>query len=129
MSQWRKMFQYPYIVYYWPKLQAGRFRVYIFVYQITKIRALGLHNSLRHADNKKYFSGLSPTRNRREAHIFHLGREEEKIWRCFCQEKCNFIMISEFKYGQTWKIWPSPLSLSIYSTIKYSFYSHISEAN
>ena len=25
-------------------------------------------------------------------------------------------MINEFKYGQTWKIWPSPLSLSLYST-------------
>ena len=27
-------------------------------------------------------------------------------------------MISEFKYCQTWKIWPSPLSLSLYSTFK-----------
>ena len=27
-------------------------------------------------------------------------------------------MINEFKYGQTWKIWPSTLSLSLYSTIK-----------
>ena len=26
-------------------------------------------------------------------------------------------MINEFKYGQTWKIWPSPLSLSLYSTL------------
>ena len=25
-------------------------------------------------------------------------------------------MINEFKSGQTWKIWPSPLSLSLYST-------------
>ena len=25
-------------------------------------------------------------------------------------------MINEFRYGQTWKIWPSPLSLSLYST-------------
>ena len=24
-------------------------------------------------------------------------------------------MINEFKYGQIWKIWPSPLSLSLYS--------------
>ena len=29
-------------------------------------------------------------------------------------------MINEFKYGQTWKIRPSPLSLSIYSTFKLS---------
>ena len=27
-------------------------------------------------------------------------------------------MIDEFKYGQTWKIWRSPLSLSLYSTFK-----------
>ena len=27
-------------------------------------------------------------------------------------------MINEFKYRQTWKIWPSPLSLSLYSTFK-----------
>ena len=25
-------------------------------------------------------------------------------------------MINEFKYGQTWKIWPFQLSLSLYST-------------
>ena len=24
-------------------------------------------------------------------------------------------MINEFKYGQIWKIWPSPFSLSLYS--------------
>ena len=28
-------------------------------------------------------------------------------------------MINEFKYGQTWKIWQSPLSLSLYSTFDY----------
>ena len=27
-------------------------------------------------------------------------------------------MINEFKYGQTWKIWSSPLSVSLYSTFK-----------
>ena len=27
-------------------------------------------------------------------------------------------MINEFKYGQTWKIWPSTISLSLYSTFK-----------
>ena len=27
-------------------------------------------------------------------------------------------MINEFKYGQTWKIWPSPLSLSLYNPFK-----------
>ena len=28
------------------------------------------------------------------------------------------IMINEFIYGQTWKNWPSPLSLSLYSAFK-----------
>ena len=27
-------------------------------------------------------------------------------------------MINELKYGETWKIWPSSLSLSLYSTFK-----------
>ena len=33
----------------------------------------------------------------------------------------QIIMINEFKYGQTWKIWRSPLSLSLYSTFNYDF--------
>ena len=44
----------------------------------------------------------------------------------FWLRKGNFIMINEFKYGQTWKIWPSPLSLSLYSTFK-EFYPPITE--
>ena len=32
-------------------------------------------------------------------------------------------MIDEFKYGHTRKIWPSPLSLSLYSTFKTSNYA------
>ena len=36
----------------------------------------------------------------------------------FLLTKGNFIMINGFRYGQTWKIWPSPLSLSLYSTFK-----------
>ena len=27
-------------------------------------------------------------------------------------------MINEFKYGETWKIWSSPISLSLYSSFK-----------
>ena len=69
-----------------------------------KNRGPGLYNSLRHADNRKYFSGLSLMRNRREEHMLYLAREMEKIWRCSSSEKGNFIMFNEFKYGQTWKI-------------------------
>ena len=49
------------------------------------------------------------------AHVL-LDEGSGKIWTCFCWEKGNFLMINEFKYGQTWKIWPSPLSLWLYST-------------
>ena len=36
-------------------------------------------------------------------------------------------MINEFKSGQTWKIWPSPLSLSLYSTFnKFHYFSSCS---
>ena len=82
--------------------------LYIHVYRITKNWGPGPNNSLRHADNR-YFLGLSLTRNQREAHMFC----------CSCSEKSNFIMINKFKYVQTWKIWPSPLSLSLYNPFKY----------
>ena len=94
--------------------------VYIDVYKIIKNWGPGPYNSLRHADNRKYFSGLSLTRNRREAHMFNFAREVGKFG-CFCWEKGNFIMINEFKHGQTWKVWPSPLSSSLYSTFKLTF--------
>ena len=32
-------------------------------------------------------------------------------------------MINEFKHGQTCKIWPFPLSLSLYSTFKCVYYN------
>ena len=53
--------------------------IYIHVYRITKNWGPGPYNALRHADNKRYFSGHSLTRNRREAHIFYLAREVEKF--------------------------------------------------
>ena len=89
--------------------------VYIHVYRITKNWGPGPYNSLRHADNRRYFSGLSLTRNRREAHMFYLAREVGKFGHVLAEKKSNFTMINEFKYGQTWKIWPSPLSLSLYN--------------
>ena len=47
-----------------------------------------------------------------------LSKGSGKIWTCSCWEKGNFVMINKFRFGQTWKIWPSPLSLSLYSTFK-----------
>ena len=38
----------------------------------------GPYNSLRHADNRKYFPGLSLTQSQREAHMFYLAREVGK---------------------------------------------------
>ena len=61
-------------------------RIKIHVYQI-KNWGPGPYNSLCHADNRKYFLGLSLTQNRREAHMFYLVKEEGKIWTCSCWEK------------------------------------------
>ena len=93
--------------------------VYIHVYKIIKKWGTSPYNSLRHADNRKCFSGLSLMRNQREPLMFYLAREVGKFWTCSCWEKGNFIMINKFRYGQTWKILPSPLSLSLYSTFKH----------
>ena len=93
--------------------------VYIRAYEKIKNWGRGPYNSLRHADNRKYFSGLSLTRNRREALMFYLAREVGIFGHALAEKKV-ILMINEFKYGQTWKIWPSPLSLSLYSTFKAS---------
>ena len=84
--------------------------IYIHVYWIAKNWEPGPHNSLRHVDNRRYISGLSLTRNRREAHMFHLVREVG-----------IYIMIIQFKHGKTWEIWPSPLSLSLCNPLLYFF--------
>ena len=90
--------------------------MYIHVYQVIKNRGPGPYNSLRHPDNRKYFSVLSLSREIEGKRTFYLAKEVGKIWRCSCWEKGNFIMINQFKYGQTWTIWHFPLSLSLYST-------------
>ena len=89
---------------------------YTHVYHIIKNRGPGPYNYLHQADDRKYISGLSPMQNQREVHMFYLAREVGKIYRCSRWEKGNFIMINEFKYGKTWKLWLSSHSLSLYST-------------
>ena len=42
---------------------------------IKRSRTWSVKFSLRHTENSKYFSGLSLTRNQREAHMFDLARE------------------------------------------------------
>ena len=75
-------------------------RVYIQVYHIRKNRGPGPYNSLRHANNRRYFSGLSLTRNRREAHV-SLGEESGKNLEIFLLRKrylynSNTLLISRF---------------------------------
>ena len=60
--------------------------VYIHVYQIRKNGGLGPYNSLSHADNRRYFSGLSLMQNRCEKHIL-LGEEKEKFGHVFAEKK------------------------------------------
>ena len=91
--------------------------VYIHVYRITKNWGPGPYSSLRHGDNKIFFGSLSNAKSKGSGHVL-LGEGSGKICTCSCWEKDYFIMINEFKYGQTWNIWPSLLSLSIYSTFK-----------
>ena len=54
--------------------------------------------------------------------MFYLAWEVGKIWICPCGEKGNVVSINEFKYGQAWKIWPSPLSLSLRSTFNDTYF-------
>ena len=63
--------------------------VYIHVCQIIRNQGPGPYNSLRHADNRKYFSSLSLMQNQREAHMFYLAREVGKNWWCSSWEKGN----------------------------------------
>ena len=85
----------------WPELQTEIFGVYIHVHQIIKNGRPGPYNSLRHADNKKYFSGLFQTRSWREVHMFHLAREVGKVWRCSCWENGSFILIVSSNMAKT----------------------------
>ena len=61
--------------------------VYIHVYRITKNCGPGPFNPLCHSDNRRYFSGLSLTRNRREVHMFYLAREVGKSGHGLAEKK------------------------------------------
>ena len=63
--------------------------VYIHVYQITKNRRPGPYNSLCHADNRRYFLGLSITQNRREVHMLYLAREVGKFGHVLAEQKAT----------------------------------------
>ena len=61
--------------------------VYIHVHQITKNGRPGPYNSVCHADNRRYFLGLSLMQNRREAHMFYLAREVGKFGHVIAEKK------------------------------------------
>ena len=67
---------------------------YIHVYQIIKNRGPGPYNSLRHAYNRKYLSGLSLMWNQGETHMFYMAREVGKMWGCSCWEKGNLWLMN-----------------------------------
>ena len=61
--------------------------VYIHAYQIIKDQGPGPNNSLCHADNRKYFSGLSNAKSKGSVHVLldiYLTRKVGKIWGCSC---------------------------------------------
>ena len=60
---------------------------YIHAYRITKNWGPGPYNSLRHADNRRYFSGLSLMQNWSEAHMFYLMKEVGKFGHVFAAKK------------------------------------------
>ena len=70
---------------------------------IIKNRRPGPYNSLRHADNRKYFPSLSNTKSKGNPHV-SLGQGSGKDLELFLLIKGNFTLISEFKYGQIGKI-------------------------
>ena len=68
--------------------------VYIHAYQITKIWGPSPYNSLRHADNRRYFSGLSIIQNPREAHMFYLARELGKFGHVLAEKKVTLWLMN-----------------------------------
>ena len=60
--------------------------VYIQFCQIKKLGP-GPYISLHHADSRRCFSGLSLTRNRKEAHMFYLAREVGKFGHVLAEKK------------------------------------------
>ena len=56
-----------------------------------------------------------------EVHMFYLAREVGKFGHVIAEKKGNFEMINEFRCGQTWKFWPSPLSFHFTVTLKTEY--------
>ena len=66
---------------------------YIHVYRITKNWGPGPYNSLRHADDRRYFSGLSLAQNRRKTHMLYLAREVGKFGHVLAEKKVTLKLL------------------------------------
>ena len=120
IKSWRrkKKLHKPIIKIYWPELQARRFYVCIFMsIKLLKIEDLVRTILYIMLIIEKNFQVSLYCEIKGKGTCFTCWGKWEN-WTFSCWEKGNFIMINEFKYGQTWKICPSPLSLSLYSTFK-----------
>ena len=83
--------------------------VYIHVYQITKDWGHGPYN-------KRYFPGLSLTRNRREVHMFYLAREVEKFGHVLAEKRVTLQWLMNSNMVKPEKFGHLHFSLSPYST-------------
>ena len=99
--------------------------VYIHVYRITKNWGPGPYNYLPHAYNRRYYSDLSLTRNRSEAHKFYLAGEIEKFGHVLAEKKVilwwlmNSNMVKPEKFGHLHLVYhfKIPLRTSILKNI------------
>ena len=104
--------------------------VYIHIYQIKKNWGPGPYNSLRHADNRKYFSDLSLMRNRREAHMFYLAREVGKFGDVLAEKKVtlsrlmNSNMVKPEKFHHLHLVYHFTVPLNIRNLNHAHFWTH-----
>ena len=102
--------------------------MYVHVYQITKNRGPGPCNSLRHADNRKYFSGLSLTRNRgKMCTCFTWRGKWEKFGDVLAEGKVTLLwlmnsnMVKPEKFDHLHLVYHFTVPLSILSISKYKW--------
>ena len=88
------------------------------VYQITKNWGPGPYNSLHHADNRRYFSGLPLTWNLMEVYIFYLARGLGKFGHVLAEKKVtlqwlmNSNMVKHEKFGHLHLVYHFTVPLS-----------------
>ena len=84
----------------------------------------GPYNYLRHADNTKYFTGLSLTRNRREAHMFYWREKREKFGDVFAERKITLSwsvdsnMVKPEQYDHLHLVYHFPVPLKVSTVLE-----------